>query len=103
MRPKRLQITGRCRKVCATAGTSCSPVCVALQRKLSEISDDDICTMSPEVDGMVTSSDADYETESSGTARFHSAEGVLEGGGAKRWAPQSAGRFQVHIRRRLTA
>jgi hypothetical protein len=72
-----------------------------LKRELAKVGDDDICTVRPEVDGVVASSDANHEPEPAGTSRFHADEGIFEDDGASRWRLEPPGRFQEHVRRRL--
>ena len=72
-----------------------------LKRELTEVGDDDIRTVRPEVDGVIALSNANYKSEPAGTPRFHADEGVFEDDGASRWKFEPPGRLQEHVRRRL--
>jgi hypothetical protein len=72
-----------------------------LKGELTKVGDDDICTVRPQVDGVVASSDANHKPEPAGTCRFHADEGIFEDDGASRWNLEPPGRFQEHVRRRL--
>jgi hypothetical protein len=72
-----------------------------LKTKLTEVGDDDICTVRPEVHAVIASSNANHKSEPPGTPCFHPDEGVFEDDGASRWSLEPPGRFQEHVRRRL--
>src|ERR1019366_10192121 len=72
-----------------------------IKRELTEVGDDDICTVRSEVDGVIASSNANHKSEPAGTPCFHADDGVFEDDGASRWSPEPPGRFQEHVRRRL--
>ena len=74
---------------------------MVLKRELTEVRDDDVCTVRLEVDGVGASSNADHEPEAAGTSSFHADEGVFENDGASRWSFETPGRFQEHVRRGL--
>jgi hypothetical protein len=72
-----------------------------IKRELTEVGDDDICTVRSEVDGVIASSNANHKSEPAGTPCFHADDGVFEDDGASRWSLEPPGRFQEHVRRRL--
>jgi hypothetical protein len=72
-----------------------------LKRQLTEVGDDDICAVRPEVGGVIASSDANYKPEPAGTSCFYADEGVFEDDGASRWSLEPPRRFQEHVRRWL--
>ena len=72
-----------------------------LKRELTKVGDDDICTVRPEVDGVVASSDANHEPELAGTPRFDADESIFEDHGASRRSLEPPGRFQEHVRCRF--
>ena len=72
-----------------------------LERKLTEVGDDDIRTVRSEVDGVIASSNANHKSEPAGTTRLHADNRVFEDDGASRWSLEPPGRFQEHVRRRL--
>ena len=72
-----------------------------LERELTEVGDNDICTVRSEIDGVIASSNANHKSEPAGAPRFHADESVFEDDGASRWSLEPPGRFQKHVRRRL--
>jgi hypothetical protein len=58
-----------------------------LKRELTEVGDDDICTVRSEVDGVIVSSNAKHKSEPAGAPCFHADDGVVEDDGANRWSP----------------
>jgi hypothetical protein len=72
-----------------------------LERKLTEVGEDDIRTVRSELDGVIASSNANHKPEPAGTPCFHADEGVFEDDGARRRSLEPPGRFQEHVGRRL--
>ncbi len=66
--------------------SSCTAMAVRmfLKRELTEVGDDDICTVRPEVHAVIASSNANHKSEPPGTPCFHPDEGVFEDDGASR-------------------
>jgi hypothetical protein len=73
-----------------------------LTRELAEVGDDDICTVRSEVVRVIAASNAHHMSEPAGTPCFDADDRVFEDDGARRWSLELPGRFQEHVRRRLT-
>jgi hypothetical protein len=71
------------------------------KRELTEVGDDDICTVRSELDGVIASPNANHKSEPARASRFHADEGVFEDDGASRWSLKPPGRFQEHVGGRL--
>jgi hypothetical protein len=72
-----------------------------LKKELTEVRDNDICTVRSEVVGVITSSNANHMSEPAGTPCFDADDRVFKDDGARRRSLELPGRFQEHVRRRL--
>ena len=70
-------------------------------KELTEVGEDDICTVCSEVVRVIASSNANHMAEPAGTPCFDADNGVFEDDGAGRQNLELTGRFQEHVRCRL--
>ena len=70
-------------------------------RELTEVGDDDICTVCSEVVRVIAASNANHMAEPAGAPCFDADNGIFEDDGASRQSLELPGRFQVHVRCRL--
>jgi hypothetical protein len=72
-----------------------------LTRELTEVNDDDICSVRSEVNGVISSFNTNNKSEPAGTPCLYADDGVFEDGGASGRCLELPSRFQEHVRRRL--